>query len=190
MSEEKKRIDHIKEKKIIPRNIILAFGLFLMGAGILFFNVKETISSKSITSLRTFFLFVIGGLLFYRAMTKKKLSSVFFISLVILANVFLFIGIDIGLISYQFSQIWPIMVIVSGIVLVPTEIYKTGKVSNRFLVPAIVISSMGVFFLLFSLDIIKESFVEFASQWWSLFFILGGLFLVALFFYGRKKDSM
>lgn len=190
MNDDKKQNERKNAKTTTPRNILLAFGLLLMGAGILFFGLRESITASTLISLRTFILFVIGGLLFYRAMTRKKLSSLFFISVVMLCNGFLIIGIDIGLISYRLSQIWPIMVIVSGLVLIPTEIYKSGRITSRFVVPSIMISSMGVFFLLFSLDIIKERFVEFASHWWPLFFILGGLSLVALFFYSKKKDSM
>ncbi len=173
-----------------PRKILLAAGLLLIGAGVLLFGLKESLDVFSFIAFRAFFFFLVGGILFYRSMTGKKLSSLFFISLVILCNGFLIIAVDIGLIPYKLIQIWPVMVMLSGIMLVPTGIYKTGRVTSRFLVPAVMIFFMGVFFLLFSLDIIPVSFISFSAQWWPLFFILAGLFLVALFFYGKKKDSM
>ncbi len=175
---------------VTSRNIMLAFGLLLMGVGILLFGLRESVNANTFIALRTFFLFVVGGLLFYRSMTGKRLSSLFFISVVILCNGFLLMAIDIGFLNYSLAQIWPVMVMVSGIVLIPTSVYKYGKISSKFLVPALMIFLMGVFFLLFSLDIIKVSFVSFSAQWWPLFFILGGLLLTALFFYGKKKDSM
>ncbi|HPX27709.1 MAG TPA: hypothetical protein PLG87_12960 [Treponemataceae bacterium] len=190
MSEKNQEVKDKKNKIATPRNIILAFGLLLMGAGFLFFGLRESINASTLTALRTFFLFVVGGLLFYRAMTGRRISSLFYISVALLCNGFVIITVDIGLLPYTLVQIWPLLVMVSGLVLIPTAMYKYGKLSSRFLVPAIMIFSMGVFFLLFSLDIITVSFVAFAAVWWPLFFILGGLSLVALFFYGKKKDSM
>lgn len=190
MREKNQELKNKKIKIATPRNIILAFGLLLMGAGFLFFGLRESINASTLTALRTFFLFIAGGLLFYRAMTGRRISSLFYISVAILCNGFVLITVDIGLLPYSLAQIWPLMVMVSGLVLIPTAIYKYGRINSRFLVPAIMIFSMGVFFLLFSLDIIKAGFVAFAAVWWPLFFILGGLSLVALFFYGKKKDSM
>ncbi len=182
---------HTKKADFIsPRKIFLAFGLLLIGAGLLFFALREFRNGSSLAVLRTFFLFIIGGFLFYRAMTRKKVSSIFFISLVILLNGFLLILIDLGLLAYRLVQVWPIMVMISGLALIPTSMYKEARLTSRFLVPSIMIFSMGVFFLLFSFDIITVSFVVFASQWWPLFFILGGLSLIGLFFYGKKKDAM
>lgn len=179
-----------KTNPLIARKFILAIGLLCIGAGVLFFALTQSIFTNKFFALRAFFLIVVGAFLFYRSLTVHKNSTLFFISLVILLNSFLLMAIDIALLPFRLVQIWPFMVILCGLSLIPASFYKYGKINSRYIVPSVMITSMGVFFLLFSLDIIQMSFVAFSAQWWPLFLVIAGLLLVALFFYGKKKDSM
>jgi uncharacterized membrane protein len=100
---------------------------------------------------------------------------------------FLFILIDLELISYAFSQLWPVVLIFAGFCLFVTNFYKQSRILKQFLVPAVLLFCLGLVFLLFSLHLFNFTFSQFVVEWWPLFIVVMGIILVVLFFINKKK---
>ena len=80
--------------------------------------------------------------------------------------------------------------VIFGISLMPAGIYNFKRLRSIYLFPAITMILLGVFFMLFSLDIVKMSFAEFFINWWPLLLLIAGVLLVGIFFVQQilKKD--
>ncbi len=87
------------------------------------------------------------------------------------------------------TELWPIMVILSGLVLIPLGFIRYGFLPISFIVSAFVLFLLGFLFLLFSLNVIEMSITEFVSKWWPAVFIFFGLALIILFFYSKKHEQ-
>ncbi|MEM5948797.1 DUF5668 domain-containing protein [Spirochaetia bacterium 38H-sp] len=93
--------------------------------------------------------------------------------------------------SLSLGRIWPIFPMGVGIVLF---FYGYGRKPSRyysFSIPGIAIFFMSVFFMLFSLDVIKDDFKLFVIRWWPVLFITLGisLFVLSVFDRGDKRPD-
>jgi len=116
-----------------------------------------------------------------------KKTAFFFLGLLFQLIGFLFILIDLELISYAFSQLWPVVLIFAGFCLFVTNFYKQSRILKQFLVPAVLLFCLGLVFLLFSLHLFNFTFSQFVVEWWPLFIVVMGIILVVLFFINKKK---
>ncbi|MCR5494718.1 MAG: hypothetical protein K6F15_03695 [Treponema sp.] len=167
-------------------NLILALGFVLIFTGFIFtlclIGRTPDFSSLIVPDI----LFIAGLLNFYLYLAFKKNAFRFFISI----NLTLY-GIFSSLLVYQvinvsFSEIWPIYIFITSLSLFIAG-RKTGKFfSINYDFPAISLFIIAVVFLFFSLDIIKISFTRLALMMCPLLLILGGIFLVLLFFHRKS----
>ena len=127
-------------------------------------------------------------IVYFSVLGKKSLFSLILGFLLFSAWLF-FLLIFAELIPYSVSEFWPAMSIFIGAMLIPIAFIKYGFLPITFLLSAIVLVVLGGTFLLFSLDIIEMSFSEFASIWWPILIIAGGVALLSLFFYTRKHKK-
>lgn len=89
-----------------------------------------------------------------------------------------------------FYRIWPVFPMGAGAVLFFFGYGKKASKYYSFSIPGIAIFLMSVFFLLFSLDIIKDDFRMFVVKWWPvLFIILGFSFFILSVFDKRDMDG-
>jgi len=178
-----------EEKGNIPQflKIVLAVGLFLVLAGILFLfmfsfdaNVKKTVFMP---------LLIVGlsACLLYYSLVNSKGGGIFSLSLFLFASGLFFLLQDLELISYTLSEGWPILVIIGGVSILLGGL-RTKKRRFCYLIPAIIIIILGFGFLLFSTDVIALPFIAFLGRWWPLFFVVGGLGLVVLFFLWKNNN--
>lgn len=128
--------------------------------------------------------------------------SVFFLSIFItrkayhlyMGSLFVFWGMLTVICLYSsnfgFRQGWPIFGIVSGILLIFAGYYKYRALKFGYLIPGITLVLMGIWFLLFSFNIIKKSFLSVAGTLGPAFMLLLALILVAYFLAQQKHKHL
>jgi hypothetical protein len=90
------------------------------------------------------------------------------------------------IIPLSLSRVWPLLSVFSGVALFPAGWSRYKTVRIQYLVPSAAFIILGSILLIFSLDIVNFSFVQFIRYWWPLLLLLGGLILV-LISLGIKK---
>ena len=168
--------------KNIKINIVLIIGLFLIFVGILLLTSYFAKNPQSVLLFRGVILFLVGAILLFLELMKTKKSWLMFISVS-----FMLIAVVLGMIDVVFlplgvRNLWPIFVIIFGFTLILFSFYKFKQMKAVYLVPALVIIFFGIFFMLFSMGIIKVSFVSVASKLWPLLLVLCGGILITIFF--------
>ncbi len=107
-----------------------------------------------------------------------------------LGIIFIIVGVVVLLqifevFSLTTTQTWPLLVIGFGVVFFLGGILSYRKFLAFYTIPSVILIFFGLVFLLFSLDIITVSFVQFASRWWPVLLVLAGLSLISVFFSNR-----
>ncbi|MBP5793062.1 MAG: hypothetical protein J6W46_05395, partial [Spirochaetaceae bacterium] len=108
--------------------------------------------------------------------------TIFLGSFLILNGFFIFI-VKLRVLPFGMGQLWPLFVIFSSFSLLLSGFYKFKRIVAVYFVPSLVLIFLGVFFLQFSLHIIKVPIRIFAAMWWPLLFIFIGIGLLITFFY-------
>ncbi|WP_428768414.1 DUF5668 domain-containing protein [Treponema sp. HNW] len=175
--------------KFNKNNTLLITGLAFILCGILLL-VHVSVRVLSVVYIfRFLFLSVPGTVMLYFALTGTKRAFFVFTGLFLCCTSLLLLITDARLIPYTLHQIWPAAVVLSGLLLFPSGYIRFRKLQAFYIVPGIMLTGLGLLFLCFSLDIIKQSFAEFASHWWPLIFIMFGLGLIILFAYTQSRKS-
>lgn len=167
-------------------NILLAAGVALILAGLLLisFTIGSIIPVKSIVTM------IFGSVIFYFALAVFHWATLFFSGLFLFGIGLFSTFVFSGMFPFASEHLWPIYVLLCGVCLILTCIFKHKKVRVVYLFPAILIEVLGVFFLLFSIDIIKISFAAFISRWFPLILIFLGGSLVVLFLCQRNFNDI
>lgn len=175
--------------KYNKNNTLLIAGLGFILCGILLLVHISVNVLSFIYVFRFLVLFLIGSAVLYVALTGKKRAFLIFIGLFLCCTSLLLLLVDSRLIPYTLHEIWPAAVVLSGILLFPAGYIRFRKLRAFYIVPGIMLTGLGLLFLCFSLDIIKQSFAEFASRWWPVIFIMFGLGLIILFAYSQTRKN-
>lgn len=184
---EKKESKRIKiEKKSLKICLVLGLLLIIIGFSLVVLPFSNTAYFAYI--LRPFIFFFAGSIGLYITLTQRKNAAVFFASIFFVLYSCFIVFIDSHIINYTLMQMWPIIVILASISLFFTNLYKWGKPKFSYIVPSIVLCIMGILFLLFSLDVIKVSFITAVVESLPFLVIIFGLILIGLFFYVQKKE--
>ncbi|MGI5172400.1 hypothetical protein H0R92_02180 [Treponema sp. OMZ 840] len=170
-------------------NILLAAGLLFIFGGILLLVHLTSDIFLGMYILRFLLFSVSGGIALYLALTGTKPAFFIFTGLFLSSCSLLFLITDARLLPYSLHEIWPLLVVLSGLFLFPAGYVRFRKLQAAYLVPGLTLTGLGFVFLCFSLDIIKISFADFARTWWPIIFIIFGLALVILFFYMQKQKQ-
>jgi hypothetical protein len=168
--------------KNIKINIVLIIGLFLIFVGILLLTSYFAKNPQSVLLFRGVILFLVGAILLFLELMKTKKSWLMFISVSFMLIAVVLGMIDVGFLPLGVRNLWPIFVIIFGFTLILFSFYKFKQMKAVYLVPALVIIFFGIFFMLFSMGIIKVSFVSVASKLWPLLLVLCGGILITIFF--------
>lgn len=170
-------------------NILLAAGVILILVGLFFvFQIFAEIDEHlPVSSVLTS---IVGAVLVYISLALKRNAFFFFMGVyVFLLGVMSFFVTMKAFPEFQIYQFWPVSMIVCFVCLFLTCIYKYKKLKVVYAFPASLIGGLGILFLLFSLDVIKISFVDFISRWWPLMLIACGGVLVFIFLYQQTPDN-
>ena len=96
--------------------------------------------------------------------------------------------ISINFIPFGLDALWPLVVMICGISLLVSSFFVQRRVKVSQLIPAVALMLLGACCLLFSLDIVQQSFLHLASRWWPVVLIAAGICLVILFFIWNKRS--
>ena len=164
-------------------NTLLAVGISCIILGALMLVFRFASASLSFVSGLNVFAVIVGGVLLYLCATKiHRAWTIFLGSFLILNGFFIFI-IKLRVLPFGMGQLWPLFVIFSSFSLLLSGFYKFKRIVAVYFVPSLVLIFLGVFFLQFSLHIIKVPIRIFAAMWWPLLFIFIGIGLLITFFY-------
>jgi hypothetical protein len=128
-----------------------------------------------------------GSLILYLGATRSLASAWFFTgSAFVLSSILLIVR---GFLEWPLSWYWPLFMVVLGLSSLVTGWNRYRRPRAAYLVPAVCFVVLGIFFSLFSFDIIRFSFRRFFTEWWPVFLIAAGLVLLTLYFYNRTRFS-
>ncbi|MBQ6779889.1 MAG: hypothetical protein IJP62_01515 [Treponema sp.] len=168
-------------------NILLAIGIVCIFAGF-FLLIHPFAGLQDVAPFTNICLILFGALCFYFALVKYRHAPLFFFGLYLCLASCLFLLVTSGILPVGLSQLWPCGVVLCGICLFFTGLFRHRKILSAYLFPSLLLIILGGFFLLFSLDIISISFRTFVARWWPVFLIIIGLFLVGLFLYQQNPQ--
>ena len=171
------------------RNIILAVGIFSILIGILLLGLFSSELSFRNFFLRPTLLLLLGAVTIYISLVSTRYPLFTFSGMFFCCAGVLFLLIDAKLVKSSVEQLWPILVIMSGIFLFPSCYLRSKKITSSYVVPAVCLVCLGLLFLLFSMDIIKTPLRTFAARWWPFVLIIFGIGLVILFFLSQYQKS-
>lgn len=175
-------------KTTVKQNFILGVGLVLVLVG-LFMLVRVMSSSARIFTLRPIILLCIGVILIFMALAFTRNSVFVFLGIDLILCGIMTLLMDSGIIPLKMKELWPTIVIASGLSFLPAGLYKLKRIRITYLFPAIALVVLGILFLLFSLHIIPFSLTKFIAVWWPLVIITGGIVLVVLFFLQQYREK-
>lgn len=189
MKNEKKDLSRNSQSKTPLRQIIiLAFGLILFMAGLLL-TIRKNSSVTKVFAIRPVVFLSLSVVLLFLAFAYLKNGVFLFLGIFTFLSGIVFLLGDTELLHQRMRNLWPLIVVASGISLLPAGLYKLKRIRTVYLFPAIALVGLGVFFLLFSLNIIKVSFVTFFSRWWPVILIIFGIALVAIFLWQQSHSK-
>lgn len=132
---------------------------------------------------------VVGAYFLYRAWFRKARPSTLFVGLLLfLAGAFMS-GLNVFSSDpvAAMKDLWPVFIGIVGVSLIPYGARYRRTVRVTLVVPGIILLVLCGVFLLFSLSIVKQSFLEFMISWWPLVLVFMGIALIGSGWVGRKE---
>lgn len=169
-------------------NAVLAAGLVLILVGI-FLMVKHSEHATKVFALRPVILLSVGAIALFVSIAFTESGNTLYVGLFCVMMGIVMLMVDTHIIRYSLKEMWPTIMISSGVALFPASLYKLRRIRTVYLFPAIMLIMLGMMFLLFSMHIFPFSFREFISKWWPLLVIMGGFLLIAIFFVQRANSK-
>ncbi len=167
-------------KRTIIANSILFVGLVLIILGLAIF-LKNFFVNKQIKVLACVINLIIAEICFFVCFGFLKLPSLVYAGTFFVLNGILSFFVESEFFEITLAQLWPIIIINTGLSFIPYQLFKFKKFKSSFLFPAILFICLGIIFLLFSLKVIPISFSSFIKFWWPLIFVIVGIALIVTF---------
>ena len=98
--------------------------------------------------------------------------------------------ITVLVLPFGFKEIWPIYGVIAGLALFVSGFLKYKSVKFGYLIPAVTLFGMGIWYLLFSLQIMPLSFSMVVYTLGPAFLIMVAFLLVAYFFVQQKHSDL
>jgi hypothetical protein len=171
----------------IAARLSFIIGLLLMILGAVF--LLGSLEGSSLVSVIVAFLFVLFGAFcaVFAIKLNKRSTYLFAAAFFLMVGIFLFLQ-AMKIISFPFSQSWPLLSVFSGLALLPAGWRRYNGFSSRFFVPSCAFVILGCGMLVFSFDMVPFSFSHFILEWWPFLFVFFGLILI-LISLGTKNNS-
>lgn len=161
---------------------VLAIVLVLGGTALLFLTTGAMPGPSRLWPLG---VAAVGSAILYLGATRSLASAWLFTGAAFILSAILLIVR--GFLEWPLSWYWPLFMVVLGLASLAPGWRRYRRLRAAYLVPALSFVVLGLFFALFSFDVIRFSFRRFFSEWWPVFFIAAGLVLLALHFYNRTR---
>lgn len=176
------------KRSINVTNILISLGsLIFIAICVIAFLREDMISTNAFVTTILLLQILLGAVIVDTAIILTKKAYQLFLGLMI-ASYGILCYLMRFVLPYTVFEIWPIGIIISGIILIIVGVYKYKKFKFGFGFPGICLICMGVLFMLFSFKIVKISFSKFATIAGPLFMLVVGITLV-LFFFAQQKHS-
>ena len=173
-----------RRKVSYPRRLLL-FGalLVVMGAVLLLWTNGLLPSFGALWPL----LLLIAGIwqLDYSLVSDGREATVLTGMVFTLSGIFVLLRTT-GLLEVEFQRIWPVFMTIAGVSLLAYSFTRQRGHQAVLMVPSVAIVILSLLFLLFSLDILRVSFIDFVSRWWPMLLVLLG----AIFLYRGVPQAM
>ena len=130
-----------------------------------------------------------GAITFYLSLVKFNSALIRFIGLYSVFSGFFFMIVGSGLVKQGIEGFWPVSIILAGISILLTGLTKDRRIRVSYLFPSVFLVGMGLYFLLFSLNLISMGFRKWISIFWPLFPIFLGICLIVLFLIQQNPAS-
>ncbi|MBQ9207039.1 MAG: hypothetical protein IJ158_10050 [Treponema sp.] len=166
-------------------NILLAAGVVLILAGLLLISHFSAGFGAEVPT-GSIILMIFGAVIFYLAMTVIHWAVLFFLGLLVFCIGLCMTFVFTNVLPFGPEHLWPISLLLCGICLLLTCVFKHQKIRGVYLIPSLLIVLLGGVFLLFSFGVIKISLSSFVAKWGPLVLILAGAALVGVFLWQRN----
>ena len=176
---------HEKRKVSLAEVLILYFGSALFVVG--FVTLALTIYKISFVKTIPVIVLFIGLLFFIMVYTGKNSSKNVFLGFFFCFSSVLLLLAQWNIIPVSLEQLWPLFLILISLSMVMVSLFCKRKFELQYFIPAGMISVLGIFFMLFSFDIIPTPLNVTVSAFWPLLLVLGGLLLIAIYFRKHKQ---
>lgn len=175
-----------KSTKVL--NILISLGgLVLLAVCLIVFIKEELVYTNAAVTVSLLLQILLGACIINTAVLLTKKAYQLFLGMMIAGWGVLLYLMEFVL-PYTIYQMWPVFLVISGIFLLITGIYKYRSFKFGFGIPSVVLFCMGIYFMLFSFKIIKISFSVVATVLGPLFMLAVAVFLI-LFFLVQQKHS-
>lgn len=180
--------DCMKKFTVPILNVLLAVGVVCVFMGF-FLLLHPFAGVGNVAPFVNICLILFGALCFYVSLVTYRHAPLFFFGLYLCLASSLYLFVTSGILSHGWTQLWPCGVVLCGVCLFLTGLFRHRRVRGAYLFPSVVLVLLGAFFLLFSLDVIAMSFREFVSRSWPFFLMGVGAFLIGLFLYQQTPGN-
>lgn len=174
-----------KRKISFAEILILYFGAALFVGGVV--TLALTIFKISFFKTIPVIVLFIGLLFFLIVYTGKRTGKNVFLGFFFCFSSVLLLLTQWNLVPFSLEQLWPLFLILISLSMVMVSLLCKRKFELQYLIPAGMICVLGIFFTLFSFDIIPTPLNVTISAFWPLLLVLGGLLLIAIYFRKRKQ---
>ena len=166
--------------------VVSGLVLTVLGAVILLYNLN--ILTGGLDRWWPSIIGLAGAFLLYRAFFRKGRPSALFLGLLFtLSGLFILLLNNLPSDGPGIKELWPIFMGIVGVSLIPYGARYRRTVRVTLVVPGIILLVLMGVFLLFSLQIVKQSFSEFVIGWWPMVLVVMGLCLVVSGWAGKKE---
>ncbi len=174
------------------KKYFLRISAILLPAGTGVIAVGVTLMMVFAFTTRPFVLPVIclifGNMSLYVAVLEKRRARFYFTGTFLLLLGLLTLLVDYGVLELTLTKLWPMLVMFIGLSLIPAGINRYHRLHPIYIVPTTVFIVLGLFFLLFSTDIIKAPLASVAA-WWFPLLLLPVLGVVLLWLHQQRKAA-
>lgn len=169
------------------RRATLALGVFLTVVGVLLLFWTQNVIDGLVKWWPVINL-VVGSILLFKSWFRKGRATFVFVGMLLfLSGLFILILNNLPPGSPDVQELWPVFMGIVGASLLPYANRFRRTIRISLAIPGLILLVMMPLFLLFSLQIVKQSFAQFVIGWWPLILVCLGLTLVVSAWAGRRE---
>lgn len=169
---------------------MIALGIFILAACFVFAVINPI--SRKIDILNLVILIFQGLLGIVIIIIGKKITHKFFHMFIGLAFFLcsLVLIMMVLVLPFTIKELWPVYGVIAGISLFISGFLKYKSVKFGYLIPAVTLVGMGIWYLMFSLQLMPLSFSMVVYTLGPAFLIMIAVLLVAYFFVQQKHSDL
>ncbi len=162
-------------------NILFGLGLIFFLGGIVLFSIGTVEHIEMVDFvLHLVFLLITAAFVYFSVILSRP--AVFYISFNLCVACLFTMILSVRGISLDAARFWPVILCSCGITLLPVGRIKFRRFRTIYVFPSIVLTVIGIIFLLFSWKIIKVPLRVFVSYSMPIIFTFLGIVLIALYY--------